>query len=388
MKKLNIFASALIVAATLVSCETDRDDNPRVQMPTDAVALKMLDPEVGSNIVDLETSNSIQFKLAQPAQYGYPADVTYGMDVAIDESFSNFFALSTTTKSTVYDAPGTEIDLAINKLKGWENEEDVDKTTPIDVYVRMNAKLSTVSDSSTYQVSDVKKITVYPYFLQESLPQVWYLTGGIIADGGWGNDPALIGTSMIPMYVKEGAEYNKFTGIGTIEYVGYFPAGDFKIIAPKGLVNWNYSMAGGNLQSGGFGYRNGGDDPGNISNAEAGYYRLTLSGTDTDAPDMKAEKYTDPVTDYASMSLKGAGVDVALFPMTTLSGSFNHDWYGTVTVSGNADVKFESGDTKWGTTKFPYGISTVGGNAIPMTAGTYVIYFNDITGAFMFTIQK
>ena len=197
MKKLNILASALIVAATLVSCETDRDDNPRVQMPTDAVALKMLDPEVGSNIVDLENSKSIQFKLAQPAQYGYPADVTYGMDVAIDESFSNFFALSTTTKSTVYDAPGTEIDLAINKLKGWESEEDVDKTTPIDVYVRMNANLSTVSDSSTYQVSDVKKITVYPYFLQESLPQVWYMTGGIIADGSWANDPAKIGTGMI-----------------------------------------------------------------------------------------------------------------------------------------------------------------------------------------------
>ena len=101
MKKLNILASALIVAATLVSCETDRDDNPRVQMPTDAVALKMLDPEVGSNIVDLENSKSSQFKLAEPAQYGYPADVTYGMDVAIEESFSNFFALSTTTKSTM-----------------------------------------------------------------------------------------------------------------------------------------------------------------------------------------------------------------------------------------------------------------------------------------------
>src|SRR3712207_9575838 len=57
----------------------------------------------------------------------------------------------------------------------------------------------------------------------------------------------------------------------------------FKVIAPKGLSNWNYGMCGDghSLDDGeGFTYRNNDNDKGNITVKKAGYYRLTISTTD------------------------------------------------------------------------------------------------------------
>lgn len=185
---------------------------------------------------------------------------------------------------------------------------------------------------------------------------------------------------MVPMYVKKGETYNKFTGDGTIEYVGYFLSGEFKIIAPKGLENWNFGICGGNItDGGGFQYRDGGDDPGNIGCSEDGFYRLTLN---TAEHELKAEKYEpdEPIVVYASMSIGETAMD----PVS--SEHENHDWYAAnVTVSANTAMNFKAGDgTTWGTEAFPYGISTVGGAAIKVTPGTYKVFFNDITGAYHF----
>jgi hypothetical protein len=38
----------------------------------------------------------------------------------------------------------------------------------------------------------------------------------------------------------------------------------------------------------------------------------------------------------------------------------------------------------WGATEFPTGIGVQNGSNIPITAGTYVVVFNDITGGYNF----
>jgi hypothetical protein len=266
------------------------------------------------------------------------------------------------------------------KLKGWSTPEDVDKTTPVPVTVRMVANLSHAESMATAVRSNAQKIYVYPYYLKECLPQFWYLTGAYIATNHWKNSLDDVGTGMVPMYVMKGKTYNKFTGDGTIEYVGYFLSGEFKIIAPKGLENWNFGICGGNItDGGGFQYRDGGDDPGNIVCSESGFYRLTLN---TAEHELKAEKYEpdEPIVVYASMSIGETAMD----PVS--SEHENHDWYAAnVTVSANTAMNFKAGDgTTWGTEAFPYGISTVGGAAINVTPGTYKVFFNDITGAYHF----
>jgi hypothetical protein len=73
--------------------------------------------------------------------------------------------------------------------------------------------------------------------------------------------------------------------------------------------------------------------------------------------------------------------------MTTIDGAPNHDWFASITLAAPASVKFAAGNgTEWGAPNFPYGIATTDNDSkIEVAAGTYVVYFNDITGAFMFT---
>ena len=75
----------------------------------------------------------------------------------------------------------------------------------------------------------------------------------------------------------------------------------------------------------------------------------------------------------------------------------NHDWKGTVTFtekSTGADgegCKFAANgawDANWGFATFPYGVGKAGGANIRNGKGTYVVYFNDITGQYSFVKQK
>ncbi len=382
MKKLSIMASLLMGLVALSSCESDRDDNPTLIMPN---GFTLLAPEFGENVIDLENSSSIQFKAQAAPNYSFPTETSYWMEMTLADNFEDaaedeIFTLDTKGNSITYDCVTTEMDLGVMKLKGWSTPEDVDKTTPVPVTVRMVANLSHAESMATAVRSNAQKIYVYPYYLKESLPQFWYLTGANIATNHWKNSLDDVGTGMVPMYVKKGETYNKFTGDGTIEYVGYFLSGEFKIIAPKGLENWNFGICGGNItDGGGFQYRDGGDDPGNIGCSESGFYRLTLN---TAEHELKAEKYEpdEPIVAYASMSIGETAMD----PVS--AEHENHDWYAAnVTVSANTAMNFKAGDgTTWGTEAFPYGISTVGGAAIKVTPGTYKVFFNDITGAYHF----
>ena len=375
-------------AMVLTSCESDRDDNPILNVPA---AFTQLTPAIGDRVINLENSESVEFKAEAAPNYGFPTETSYWIEFTEAADFSDMskvVATDTKAKSINYDAPANEIDLGIMKLRGYEKPEQVDKSEVISLNVRMVACLANSTDSSTYVYSNPQTIKVTSYFLQESLPQFWYMTGENIADGSWANDPEKIGTGMLPMYVKAGEKYNRFTGDGNIEYVGYFTeaSNGFKVIAPKGLSNWNYGMCGDghSLDDGeGFTYRNNDNDKGNITVKKAGYYRLTISTTDHT---MKSEPYVPetPVKVYKSMKI--GENDMA--PVTTIAGGINHDWFATVTLQ-NGNLKFTAGDgTAWGADVFPCGIATNDGGAIPAQEGTYKIYFNDITGAYMFIKQK
>lgn len=396
MKKLSIFATMALGLLAFTSCESDRDDNPILSVPGNGgttATLELLDPEIGNSVVDLKHSESVQFKVKAAPNYGAPTQVSYWMQTALDEAdfaTGKFASLDTKGRSITYDALRDELDLSIMMLKGWEDENQVDTDTPVKLYVRMVASIKAATDSSTYVYSNVKSINVYPFFIKEALPELWYMTGDCVGYADWSNGEDKIGEGMIPFYVKSGESYNRFTGKGTVEYVGYFHNGQygFKLIAPKGLVDWMYGISGGAISDGeGYKSRDGGDDPGNITvgDKEVGYYRLTLNTTDEK---LTIEKYEEEVKDYTSMKLG----DKEMQPMTKIDGVVNHDWFlKDLQVTADTQLKFVANDgTEFGTETFPYGIATDDGNAITVKAvkTSYKVYFNDITGAFMFVEQK
>ena len=395
MKKLNILATALLGLVALTSCETDRDSNPTLSVPK---SFELLAPEIAGNVVNLKNSESIKFKAKAAPNYGFPTETLYWIELSENQNFTDatkIAATDTKGKSITYDAPANEIDLGIMKIRNiTEDLPTIDWDEVITLYVRMVACPTNINKPENYVYSNIQTIKVTAYYLKEAMPTLWYLIGGNIADYSWTNSYSSIGTSMIPMYVKPNETYNRFTGKGIIEYVGYFPAGEMKILAPKGVNDfpgietngWMYGMCGdGHTFADGTGYvsRNGGDEKGNINCEDAGYYRLILDLTGKEGDeDLKIEAYEPDEAPAVFTSMKIG--DVTLKPMCTKHE--NHDWIGTITLAAPAELLFEASDgSKWGTDSFPYGITTVDGNKIPAEKGTYTIYFNDITGAFMFT---
>ena len=99
---------------------------------------------------------------------------------------------------------------------------------------------------------------------------------------------------------------------------------------------------------------------------------------------------------FTSMGLPGGynGWDVAANPVTaceTLNGE-NHIWMTTIELAEDTELKFAADgkwDDNWGPAQdaaktFPYGAGVNNGANIPVKAGSYTVFLNDITGQYMF----
>ena len=204
-------------------------------------------------------------------------------------------------------------------------------------------------------------------------PRPWYIVG---LGGHWDNSNAGLGSSLVPLNVVSGNNYND-NGDGKFTYTGYFKASDsFKLIRDIGVWTPSWAMTSGVLKY------NGND---NISVAADGYYTITLNSiTNT----LSIVSTTAPKASYTSIGLIGGfngwGTDVV---MTPSQASNNHTWYTTQTFAADGGCKFRADGawtTSWGGDTFPIGMS---GGDIPAKAGTYKVLFNDIDGCFYFIKQ-
>ena len=394
----------LLAASTfaLTACSDDNDSNPTLVQPS---SFTVNAPAVGEALVDLSASTGIELTWSQPqfTNFGAPVVPTYTVQVSPTGSFSqpfdenledntgaDYIVLPETYNTGIATIDAASLDKALVQLTGW-TADAVPATQTITFRVKAAVQDAGFNEYGTIY-SNLVTLNTIPYYIELSnaAPEIWYLTGGCIADGSWSNSEGAIGTGMIPMFVKQGYDYDKKTGKGEIEYAAYFPEGaNFKIIAPAGLSNWNYGICGGN-ENGGQVYRDGGDDPGNISITEAGYYKFTLN---TATYQMTWEKLNAQPT-YNQISMPGdyQGWDVGANLMTALTtATENHDWVADLTFASDPSegggVKFAADgawDVNWGGDTFPYGYGVGNGANIWYAAGSYKVFFNDILGSYMF----
>jgi len=205
-------------------------------------------------------------------------------------------------------------------------------------------------------------------------PDLWYLVGSCIGDGSWGNDPANIGTALIPMYA--GAE-----DFSVLTYAGYFPAGQgFKLIHTPGSWDEQWGM------TAGVPVKNDGGS-GNIEVTADGYYLITY---DMNNETLTIAPYEGSVIAFTSMGMPGDYQDwlpgaTLMTPMSTVVE--NHDWIMKNMTYDNTELKFAgngSWDHNWGSKEFPVGTGVQNGANIPVEAGTYTVVFNDILGKYYF----
>ena len=384
----------LSMALMFTACEDDRDSNPTLVQPT---TFTLNNPV--NTLVDLAESVAIPFAWSQPDYGGWPAAVQYQLEVsptnewnvstdeaAADESgetIADYAILPNVYASCTGEMPAVELAKALVSICQWEEDNVPEKQT---VYVRCKASTS----GTTTIFSNVVSLDVNPYYIElaDADIELWYLVGSGIGSADWDNSAGSVGTGgLVPMYPSMDNDYDSRTGQGEIQYAGYFNAGmQFKLIRVPG--DWGDQLNFTNVANPGSFLSDEDGDNHNIGIVEAGYYRIRLN---TATRELVIEPLETVPGVYTEISMPGDYQEwnPAENLMNGMSTSVeNHDWYLKSVTYGDCELKFAANKdwaVSWGSKDFPFGIGTTNNDPnIPVKAGTYHVYFNDILGAYNF----
>ena len=404
-----IFKSTLLLTVLgltfLTSCKDDNESNPTLAQPTQFV-LNQID--IQGN-VDLEKSATVTLTWSQPTPYNnFNSAVvpTYTVEVSPTGSFTkafdanaddntgaDFFTLDETYNSGADVKVSTAtINRSLLQLCGW-----TESTLPSlqDIYFRVKSAIKDASFREYNTIySNVVTLSAVPYYieLKPADPEIWWLIGGDIADGTWGGD---YGKCVIPMQTVEGLEYDKKTGQGEIQWVGYLSGNGFKL---RGSMSDNWATQIGQNDNG-FVKNDGGS--GNITVSEPGVYVVTLNtaelakvGDKENTTALTIEKYAGSASVFDGMAISGSfngWSDTEMTPCST--GWENHDWDIEHEFAAGDEVKIKQAGS-WDFNKggsfvvysegmYAYGVGN-GDNFVISDAATYLILFNDITGYIRF----
>ncbi len=397
MKKILLSSLMLLsMALMFTACEDDNGSNPTLVQPT---TFALNNPV--NKLVDLFESTAIPFEWSQPDYGGWPAAVEYQLEVsptnewnvstdeadADEEGFTaaDYAIMSSTFSVCNGQIAAEELDKALLKIYQWSEDEVPEKQT---VYVRCSA----VTPGAKKVYSNVVSLEVNPYYIElsDAPIEIWYLVGAGIGSKDWDNGAGSVAVGgLLPMYPIMGNEYDSRTGQGEIEYAGFFSSSvQFKLIKTPG--SWDEQLNFTNVKDPGSFLADLDGDNHNIGIVEDGYYRIRLN-TATD--ELVIERIEGAVGVYTMISMPGeyqgwSTGDNVMNPMST--SVENHDWYLMSVTYEGTELKFAADnawDVNWGATDFPYGVGTQNGSNIPVAAGTYNVYFNDILGTYNFVLQ-
>ena len=395
MKK--IFKSTLLLlcgVCLFAACSDDNDSNPTLTIPE---TFQLNTPAYAQANTDLVSSTELPFTWSQPNYGGFPVAAQYQMEFSLNQSFTVSVAEAEAdeTGATVADyvildqvyngckgsVNAAELAKGLQKIAKWSDPSKVPATTT--VYARL---ASDYANKVIY--SNVVAITVKPYYveLSDAPIELWWLIGADIADGSWGGD---YGKSVFPLQPIEGEEYDKKTGQGKIQWIGYLSGNGFKL---RGSMDDGWATQIG--QGDAFGeYKLNDGGSANISVPEAGVYFVKLN-TQTHVPEITL--YEGRWQTFQSISVSGTfneWADTEMEPVNT-AATENHDWYLNIDLKAGDEIKFKqtgTWDFNWGWGNLInlsagyYGIGAQnGGNFYISEDGNYDIYFNDLLGVFRF----
>jgi hypothetical protein len=204
MKKIYqslILAMVAAVPFIFAACDDDNGTNPTLSVP-DSFTLNR--PSfAANNVYDLPKSDAIVLTTSQPDYGGWPAAVTYAVQVSLDAANAEGWKeLATTSTSTVIKVPGEEVNAAVLELYRAANE-DADPEGTVPLYVRLRAFLADTGKDFGQVFSNAVTLNVLSYDApsEASLPTALYVCGGSIADA-WSTWKPLA-----QVYGKEGRFY-------------------------------------------------------------------------------------------------------------------------------------------------------------------------------------
>lgn len=202
MKKIfNSLLFAVVACLPLfTSCEDDNGSNPTLVFP-DSFVLNT--PEfAANNVCDLPAASFVNLTTSQPNYGGWPAAVTYAVQVSLDPTDVNGWnELTTTYTSTRINISATELNAKVLDMYRAANDADPDGVLPL--YFRLRAFLKDSGDNFGEVFSNVISMNVLSYDTPSdvTLPTAIFVCGNSI-DAAWNTWKPLA-----PVYGKEGRFY-------------------------------------------------------------------------------------------------------------------------------------------------------------------------------------
>ncbi|GAA0872328.1 hypothetical protein GCM10009117_14750 [Gangjinia marincola] len=308
-------------------------------------------------------------------------NVDYVLEAAFaGTDFETVLVAGTTTS----DADGDEDDDIENQIT-WTHEEvnnlanalgvTLGETTMVDLRI----KSSLISNNAELvRYSDPVTITVNTYEPTPAGEGPYLFLVGAATAPGWDNN------NNNPPVFRNADDSFSYT------YTGYFEADAFKMLEERGQWQPQWGTNDGSTLA-----VNPGDtsDPDVFSVATAGYKTFqvdivgdsgTFSITDFDASG--SPDYTSPGIGLIGSSTPNGWDDDTPMTQSTFD---SHLWYITDVVLVDGEAKFRTvgnWDINWGADTSFYGQGTQNGSNIPVTAGTYDVWFNDLDGRYVFIL--
>ena len=362
MKTFLIMILCLFSLQTIMGFNTQAG-TPELNSENNTEQLVLNTPAFGTDIVYLYDVNYLLLTWQWPSNLSEEMKTNILLELTDDPSFSSptcKFYPDNGTNGTIVSAE------SLNKFLLDNNPHACDYPS-ITVYARC---------TSNDYVSNVIEMYVKAYSTKyDPMPQPWYFVGDGISSNNWDNSVSGLGASMFPMNILDD---------GNSRFTGYFNSGDcFKLIGVPGY--WDMQISS---------YDNGpynlyyGDYGNNINIYEDGWYTFEINTKDKTASGKKADDVEwFPARDIYICSDNYGSNFMSMMPCDASNG-YNHVWFARMTFDNDDYVQFSyykiDEEILMGATGFPFEFAVNGNQKIPVKAGSYVVFFDHLTGYYQF----
>lgn len=376
-KSLLVPAFALAVVPFFASCSEDRDDNPTLRQPAGNLTLTA---PAGSETTTYDLLNTESLAVTSTApDYGFSAQILYQIQVSLTEDFATSRTLgnvnqtySSTNATPEVSFECRELNDSIVSLYQAANGGANPTQDPMTAYIRVQASVS--GSNTAYVYSNPVALSVIAQYV-ETTPDLYYIVGAM---NSWdANTNHLLYPTSTTVYSY------------TTQWTG---DGNFKFWLDSEIGNWDVA----------YGCATDGDNSasGALVNSGSGAIVVPTKGEYyTFTADIENMTYTwtrlenqKPAT-YSTVGLIGVGNDWDNdIVMTEVAP---HNWYVNTTITADCEVKFRADNAwtiSWGSgmdlADQNYGTADINGGNMKIAAGTYDIYFNDITTEYVFVAAE
>ncbi|MXN91220.1 SusF/SusE family outer membrane protein [Flavobacterium sp. Sd200] len=362
----NITKSILILLSIFaISCETDDVEDRPVAIPTDAPVLTAPDDNSPYVLNITEAERQVERFVWTSANFDQNVVVNYAVE--LDKAGNDFAA-----PQVIGTATGNQVAVTTEVLNGAAMAAGGVAFEAGQFQIRVKASLNSTGEPL---YSNAITVTITPYVTYPF--KDLYLVGDATGSG-WDN------TATSNLY----AMYRDPENQDIYSYTGQFAVGGFKLLREKGQWGNSYGLNGTALA-----YRPTEADPdtANFAVTTAGYYTLTVNVADltyTLVPYDASAALIYPTIGIIGTATAGAWENDTDMTQSTFDP---HIWYvRNAALTAGGEMKFRANnawDISWGGPTSYSGVAGMPGTNIPIgisVNGAYDVWFNDITGQYIY----